>query len=418
MSNTVIQDEVRNPRSRAEMPRRDVLINVAGAPTSGERTHADPPFATGVAALVSLWARLVLFGGGILVVLASIEGGLSWWVAQEPVAPTFDARQAAPYVEFYSEPNFHGGGVLTNEAGFRYESLPLKKPAGETRVFFLSSSVGFRGETNDTTIAGWMERLIKEGPAHTGRTIRVINASSTSFNSTQSLVLLVTRVLAYEPDIVVVFHGPESLLYPSVYESRPGYPFNFRVRERGQQRGGPASGDTGPVLAALRSLRLTQVFHPDLGRNAQQAAFAKHNLVRTFAEVEQYDPYIDVVCEDVEKIVRIALSFGCRTVVAVPPWRSPSLLNGAVERLADRVAVTIDRYGRGAVRYVDTLPLANDLTVGHYWQADGVHWADDGNRLVAKRLVEVLLSTDWLSSSPSGTNAQTLSIRNSFEDRK
>ena len=140
--------------------------------------------------------------------------------------------------------------------------------------------------------------------------------------------------------------------------------------------------------------------------------------MRVFDAVEQYDPYIDVVCQDVDKILRIALSYGCHTVVAVPPWQSPALLDGAVERLADRVAATTEECGRDAARYVGTLRLKDDLTARRLWQPDGVHWNDDGNRLIADRLIEELLSMGWLRASPSSPTVQTPPTRQLFEDRK
>ncbi|MCH8149236.1 MAG: SGNH/GDSL hydrolase family protein [Planctomycetes bacterium] len=351
------------------------------------------------AALVSMWRRMVLFVGGMFIILGATEGYLALVEPDTIETSSFNARHATPYVEFYSKPNFTGRSIITNDAGFRYGPLPVEKPVGELRVFFLASSVGFRGKANETTIAGYMESLLAAQRNGSKRHVRVINASGTSFTSTQSLVLLVTKILKYQPDVLVVFHGPESLLYPSVYENRPGYPFNFRVRERIQNRTATADDGVNSIVAILNQFRLTRHFHPNLARNVRQAAIAQHNYVTTFHSLEEYDPYIDTIVDDVARMVRIAAAYDCRTMIAIPPWQSAALLPGAVERLAERVQDQANRYA-GATRYIDTRQMTNELSTRRLWQADGVHWNDDGNRLIATYLAESLEETGWLERAP------------------
>ena len=400
MTDTIIQDEESLTAMATAAPSQAAIAACHATRSRKAATTAvlkAPP--TGVLALVSMWRRIVLFLVGMFIILGATEGYLALTEPDATEASSFSARVATPYVEFYSEPNFTGKGINTNDAGFRYGPLSVEKPAGELRVFFLSSSMGFRGEANETTIAGNMESLLAARMNGSGRRLRVINASGTSFTSTQSLVLLVTKILKYQPDVLVIFHGPESLLYPSVYESRPGYPFNFRVRERIQNKTAAAGNGVNPLVAMLNQFRLTRHFHPNLARNARQAAIAQHNFLKTFQSLEEYDPYIDTMIEDFGRMARIAAAYGCRTMIAIPPWQSAALLPGAIERLSERVEDHANQC-TATTRYLDTRQVTKELSARRLWQADGVHWNDEGNRVIATYLAEALEEVGWLDPAP------------------
>lgn len=106
---------------------------------------------------------------------------------------------------------------------------------------------------------------------------------------------------------------------------------------------------------------------------------------------------------DVEKIVRIAASYGARTLVAVPPAKYRRLLPGAVSRLAEKVRQSI--VDEPSARYVDTVALTTELSAGHLWRPDGLHWNDEGNRLIAELLLVELLDTGWLNEPPIATRS-------------
>ncbi len=363
-------------------------------PESQSRTDVSSP--TGALAIVALWRRLTLFVAGMAVIVVSLEVGVRLTPSAVPAERSFDRRMPTPYVEFYSEPDFHGGGIDTNSVGFRYAELPRTKPPGEKRVFFLGGSAGFRGATNDQTIAGYMEQMLSSVESESVQRVRVINASGTSFCAAQSLVLLVTRILLYEPDVIVVFHGPESLLYPTVYESRPGYPFNFSVRERVRDKVAGKTDPGNPLTAMLMSLRFMQRFHPNLGRNARQDALAKYNNTIMIDTLDQYDPYIHAVVKDMQAMARVARAHGCRSLLATPPWKAAALLPGSVDRLADQVrAMTLSRDGDGG-RFVDTHAMGEELEARRLWRPDGVHWGDEGNKMIAERLVRALDDAGFL----------------------
>ncbi len=360
--------------------------------------QAAPPQVVG-APLSSVWRRLVLFAAGLALILGGIETSL--YLADSTLTPPLEdvSRHPAPYVEFYQQPNFDRNGIVTNEAGFRYGPLPRAKPPGETRVFFFGTSVGFNGVTNEATISGYMERMLGAMPEYTGRRIRVVNASGVSFSTGQSLALLVTRVLEYAPDLVIVFHGPEALFFPVSFESRPGYPFNFMVREDLHASLTGEAVQPDPLISLLMRTRTMQFFQPDLQRRAVQSELFRRNNATTISSLEQYDPYIDAVISDVSKMVRIGGAYGARTLVAVPPARAGSILPGGLDRLGSRLEDAVNSQPGNSVRYVDTLSLGVELDDRRLWWSDGIHWTDEGNLLIAECLVHSIVESGQLDRS-------------------
>ncbi len=350
----------------------------------------------GLVVYAAVLRRLVLFVVGLVVIFSVLELGFVLFEASEHRRMAHPYRVPTPYVEFYQAPDYVAGGISTNGEGFRYGPLPLEKPENEIRVFFLSTSVGFRGKTNETTISGLMESRIGDLTGEGDPRVRVVNASGVSFGSTQSLVLLVTRLLDYSPDLIVVFQGTESLLTPAMYEGRPGYPFNFSVRESQHEHLMDPVASPNPLLALLMRTRTMRHFHADLLREDVQEKLSELNTLITLDELSDYDPYIDVVVEDVRKMSQIASSFACRTVTAVPPIRASGLLANADARLRQRLRVALERDFEHDAMYVEASEFGVEITRRQLWASDRVHWRYEANELFADQFVRALVERGWL----------------------
>ena len=123
--------------------------------------------------------------------------------------------------------------VYTNEDGFRIPSpgykLPKEKPAGELRIAFLGGSLVELASTFDTALPGSLRTVLRE--RYPGRDIEVINAGIQSCVSRQSLVQLLTTVVDYHPDVVILYDGGNDLGLPLTYESRANFPYNFQTMQ-------------------------------------------------------------------------------------------------------------------------------------------------------------------------------------------
>ncbi len=98
-------------------------------------------------------------------------------------------------------------GRIANAQGFR-ETLPIAraKPAGEVRIFFLGDSCTFgTGLLPEQGFVQRTEEFLRE--RHPGARIECVNAGVPGYTSFQGWRLLETKVLGFDPDLVVITFG-------------------------------------------------------------------------------------------------------------------------------------------------------------------------------------------------------------------
>ncbi len=202
-----------------------------------------------VPATSNRWKSVCVYAGyifGSLVVsVVAIEIYLAHQNAPRPPIPFYN--HLYPYVMFRPNESYvyettetyemshHKSRVLvySNEDGFRVPlpnyRLPKQKPAGQLRIAFLGSSSVQLASTFELTLPGSFKKVLQS--RYPGRDIEVINAGIQSCTARQSLVQLVTTVVDYQPNIVVLYDGMNDLGLPMTYESRPNFPYNFQNME-------------------------------------------------------------------------------------------------------------------------------------------------------------------------------------------
>lgn len=114
----------------------------------------------------------------------------------------------------------------TNDTGLR-ESGPIpKKPAGELRVLVLGGSAIFGHGSGDAQtppafLQGLLDEQLSKRPLAGVKRVRVINAGQGWYTSTNELVFLVTELILYEPDVVVVVDGYNDAHHAAAWGNRP-----------------------------------------------------------------------------------------------------------------------------------------------------------------------------------------------------
>lgn len=193
----------------------------------------------------SSFQYLIILLASALAALLLAEAYLSRQAASRLTLPFYN--ELYPYVMFrphadytYETPDTHLMSRntervqhYTNADGFRVPSpgydLPRSKPAGQLRIAFLGSSAVQLGSTYETTLPGALRMLLRE--RYPGRDIEVINAGIQSCVSRQSIMQLVFTVVAYQPDIVILYDGVNDIGLPLTYESRANFPYNFQTMQ-------------------------------------------------------------------------------------------------------------------------------------------------------------------------------------------
>ncbi len=117
-------------------------------------------------------------------------------------------RALVPGASFESK----AGSVHVNSLGFRGKEFASKKPEGTYRIAALGGSTTFgyypATSSDETAYPAVLERLLNEGKPNTlVRRYEVINAGVPGYSLRSSLQNLASRLLYFDPDMVVVYHA-------------------------------------------------------------------------------------------------------------------------------------------------------------------------------------------------------------------
>ena len=180
------------------------------------------------------------------------------WLSEDYSPSSRDPRKA---VEF------------SNRDAFRIPSIdyeiPFEKNENEIRVAMLGGSTVRIGTTYEDSLPGVLHEKFKNHcQCHD---ITVINAGIISAISRQELIYLLTTVVDYHPDIVIVYDGINDSGQMLYYEDRLNFPYNFAAMETAWRN--LINDRTDPIWRLLLSRSaIARVFRPDI--------FDIHSLTR------------------------------------------------------------------------------------------------------------------------------------------
>ena len=162
--------------------------------------------------------KQLLFAAIIVVGFFVLVEALLWMGGIRPAAESAD-----PYVGFSSSrPLFvetHDPAFLTTApyklSWFNRQSFHRRKPPGVYRVFTLGGSTTYgRPYTDPLSFSGWLRELLPL--ADPSREWEVINAGGISYASYR-VSLVLEELLAYEPDLLVIYTGHNEFLERRTY---------------------------------------------------------------------------------------------------------------------------------------------------------------------------------------------------------
>jgi lysophospholipase L1-like esterase len=155
-------------------------------------------------------ARVALAFFGVLVALATLEGGLRFQYHLLPPAVEKGHRfwQYDPLLGWSKMPGAEGSfvgyeyqaHVQINSQGLRDDEVPYQKPPGEYRILALGDSFTVELEVEKEQV--WTEVL--EELLSAKRAAQVINAGTRGYGSDQEYLFLREGGLKYSPDLVLV----------------------------------------------------------------------------------------------------------------------------------------------------------------------------------------------------------------------
>ncbi len=133
---------------------------------------------------------------------------------------------------FHISPNFDRNGVHHSAQGFRRDGeIALNKPANTARIFVIGGSVAYGAETvypeiekavaigNHQTIDYYLEQRLNA--SRPSKHWEVINAAVSGFTLNQDLARILSTLLPYHPDAVILLDGVNDL--SQITRSGPHY---------------------------------------------------------------------------------------------------------------------------------------------------------------------------------------------------
>lgn len=158
----------------------------------------------GLFLLVVFELVLRLFGLGTLAVSEDPFVGFS---GHHPVFETYRAEDGSLQARIVRE----------KLKWFNEQQFPVSKDSGTFRIFTLGGSTAYgRPYGTRTSYSGWLEGILKEA-AEPDQHFEVINAAGISYASYR-VVLVLKEILAYQPDLVIIYTGHNEFLESRTYQ--------------------------------------------------------------------------------------------------------------------------------------------------------------------------------------------------------
>jgi lysophospholipase L1-like esterase len=373
--------------------------------------------------LKALGKKLALAGAGFLFAVAFAEVAVRMLGLAPEVAPVTRGRfrlsdnpvliyepipHAAPAAGAETADAFFEYADRSNSLGFRDREHPLEAPPGATRIAVLGDSI-----TAGWGIESWEDAFparVEAGLEGRGLAVDLMSLGVSGYNTTQEVELLETKVLPYQPDLVVLafclndIRPPDERLIAALEAEavRSGNAAGNVSGTPGKVPGTSRGASSKPLrrLALKSALYRTVVFGPVPSEElAEQQAEEIESQAR---RPDLVTPQRDWVGPAFDELAALAEDRGFEVAVVVFPYLSPSrTYPEARQRVHDRVVALSARHGFPVLDLLEPLRRCRwDHGRIHF---DRFHPNERGHACAADAI------TDWLAEDvlPEVPDAQS-----------
>ncbi len=362
-------------------------------------------------------ASIIIFGLLTFVALVAAVLLLEIFLESEKV-PVFPFHNTLyPYVEFrppanmtwqsdepsLSSRNGEFAVAHTNRDSLRIKSpaysLDRKKPVGQIRIAMIGGSTVHIGTRFEVTLPGALKRILRE--RYPKSDIEVINGGIISAISRQELIFLITTLVDYELDMIIVYDGINDSGQMLYYEKRPNFPYNYRIMEEAWNQ--YVAGRREPIWRQiLRRSKILKSLWPEkfgsseiLERVTSQELIDDPSLRRVYADAHK---------DNWDKIRQVCSAYGIRPVFVLQPTSLYSLFpngirqDGVARPLQDNLYANYLVYEefRSTIREfseahsgIGVLDLSSLLPEDEFF--DGAHVYDEVNDRIATKLADFIM---------------------------
>lgn len=365
-----------------------------------------------------------------------------------PVPPSIDEQHVSassvypyPYVMYKAPPNVDEtvafptqrnepvfNQIRTDHNGYRYSDFSKVPAPNSIRGFILGGSVVFLGNTNETTISGFLEQKIKS-MVDPSVPVEVINAGFLGAVSEQELALLVHELTDYNPDFIIVFDGYNDLIHPYQNHSSLGLPVHWkeykelmldgkeiveRIEHRSTFSNILSSTWFGREVLGAPSFTRTLEDSPDVDSDVPaiveefsnhimvgntERRFSKEELELIFQYVPTKEQTVHHLLSNWRQMSNIAMMNNMDALLILQPYNAfPIVFNqvNLYEYVREQLAPFTPHkatYKNQQATFHDFAALLRDQKE-LFW--DGVHMYDEGNKVVAQHMFDIIQKENYL----------------------
>ncbi len=291
-------------------------------------------------------------------------------------------------------PNQHTSTFNINNYGFRGPDITLEKPEDTFRIFLVGSSTARgAGSTNDsTTISGFLQSFLKEDDLPIQ--IEVINAGINAYFSLWEMQLIENKLLEFNPDMIIAYTGFADLDTSLEYHNGKKYKISFvdKMVEK-----------TFEVVPEYQSLKMIRKIQADFRKDTQSQEInleVNSKLINSSEVLEKVQLWKQRWIE----ICDLGIKKNFDTFIFLQPivGNGDKILSETEKSAYEKnVKNYVNEYKKFAAE-IDELNKncsgAKDLRYvfdgfSHTIQFDGIHTVDEGNKIIANDMYELILPT-------------------------
>ena len=291
-----------------------------------------------------------------------------------------------------------------NNYGFRNSyDIAKEKAPGSFRIIVLGGSTawGSGASSNDTVWTAVLENILRR---HSGKTVEVLNAACGGYTSFQELMYLEFKLLQFSPDMVIVLDGYNDIFMDALY---PGdkYEANVSVSYYDEKK----FFESG-LLWQISGLILSRSNFCSLIRRAGEKIkyeTGRSLYGRGYVHTKGIDNYIS----NIQSIAGLLKGRNIKTMFLLQPYLAISKKQLSPEeesmlsknRQASAYMIPLmellrEKYkqfaSKNALNYYDLTDICDDSPRSETMWYDHAHLNDNGNKVLAEKLGNILIKDD------------------------
>jgi len=287
-------------------------------------------------------------------------------------------------------PNQHTSTININNFGFRGPDISFEKPENTYRIFVLGSSTTYgAGSSHDSnTISGFLQQYLDE--ENLPIKIEVINAGKSSFFSLWETQLIKTKLLGFNPDLFIVYDGWGDI--DSSMEFHLGKTYETSLVD-------DAIENAAEVIPFYKSPEIIRITQARMRQDIAPAVEANSTFQFDGTTVPQK---VQFWKERWNEICLLGKEKGFDTIIILQP-----LAGSGNKQLSKYEKIAYEKTTKHYVPYyhqfADALQELDDscndvkdlrFVFDSYEQTllyDGFHAVDEGNKIIAREMYELVL---------------------------